>query len=317
MLKGEDNSERDYAHFGPPLILSVDQVFAKIRNLVYRHMPGGYLFPVEISKYDDWVIRESLHNSIAHQDYRLSGRVNVVEEPDAVLFTNLGNFLPGSVEEVILKDAPPEFYRNRFLAEAMVDLNMIDTIGSGIKRMFNVQRKRNFPMPDYDLNEPGKVKVRIIGKIMDERYTRMLMQRTDLGLWEVIALDKVQKGKPLTENEFRLLKSGRLIEGRRPNLFVSAEVAAATETKADYIRKRAFDKPYYKKMVEDYVRRFRVATRAELDKLLMEKLSEALSAKQKRNFITNLLQEMRRQKIIQPIKGKRGRGSQWELYKAI
>lgn len=152
---------------------------------------GGWLFPVEISQYDAWVIRESLHNCIAHQDYRLNGRVNVVEEPDAILFTNLGDFLPGSVEEVILKDAPPEFYRNRFLAEAMVNLNMIDTIGSGIKRMFTQQRQRNFPMPDYDLSEPGKVKVRIIGKIMDERYTRMLMQRTDLGLLEVIALDKV------------------------------------------------------------------------------------------------------------------------------
>ena len=35
-----------------------------------------------------------------------------------------------------MRDAPPEVYPNRFLAEAMVNLNMIDTIGSGIKRMF-------------------------------------------------------------------------------------------------------------------------------------------------------------------------------------
>ncbi len=315
LLKGEDNIEKDYAHFGPPLLLSVDRVFSKIRNLVYRHMPSGQLFPVEISQYDAWVIRESLHNCIAHQDYRLNGRVNVVEEPESILFTNLGDFLPGSVEEVIRKDAPPEFYRNRFLVEAMVNLNMIDTIGSGIKRMFNMQRQRNFPMPDYDLSEPGRVKVRIIGKILDERYTRMLMQRTDLGLWEVIALDKVQKGRPLAENEFRLLKNKGLVEGRRPNLFVSAEVAAATETRAEYIRKRAFDKQHYKKMVEDYLRRYHVATRAEIDKLLVEKLSEALTDEQKRNFVTNLLQEMRREERIRPVKGKRGKGAEWELYK--
>ena len=317
LLKGGDNIDRDYAHFGPPLLLSVDQVFSKIRNLVYRYMPNGQLFPIEISQYDAWVIRESLHNCIAHQDYRLSGRVNVVEESDSLLFTNLGDFLPGSIEEVILKDAPPEFYRNRFLAEAMVNLNMIDTIGSGIKRMLTMQRQRNFPMPDYDLSEPGRVKVRIIGKVIDERYTRMLMQRTDLGLWEVIALDKVQKDKPLTENEFRLLKNKRLVEGRRPNLFVSAEIVAATETKAEYIRKRAFDKQHYKKMIDDYLRRFHVATRVDLDKLLVEKLSEALTDKQKRNFITNLLQEMRRGRIIQPVKGKRGRGTEWELYKEV
>jgi len=315
VIKDAHGLEKDYAHFGPPLLLAVEQVFAKIRNLTYRHLPDGHLFPTEISQYDPWVIRESLHNCIAHQDYSLAGRVNVVEEADSLLFTNLGEFLPGKVEEVIRKDAPPEFYRNRFLADAMVNLKMIDTIGSGIKRMFNVQRQRNFPMPDYDLSEPGRVKVRIIGKVIDEKYTRMLMQRTDLDLWDVIALDKVQKGRPLSENEFKLLKTKRLIEGRRPNLFVSADVAAATETKADYIKKRAFDKKYYKKLVEDYLRKFHRATRADFNKLILNKLSDALDSEQKRHFVTNLLQEMRRKKIIRTIEGKRGAGAEWELYK--
>jgi ATP-dependent DNA helicase RecG len=315
LLRDELELEKDYGHFGPPLLLAVNQVFSMIRNLTYRHLPSGELFPIEISQYDSWVIRESLHNSIAHQDYRLNGRINVVEEPDSLLFTNLGDFLPGSVDEVIRRDAPPEFYRNRFLAEAMVNLNMIDTIGSGIKRMFTKQRDRNFPMPEYDLSEPGRVKVRIIGKVIDERYTRMLMQRTDLSLWEVIALDKVQKGKPVSDEEFKLLKKRRLIEGRRPNLFVSAEVAAATETKADYIRKRAFDKQHYMKLIESYLKKFQVATRADFDKLILEKVSDALTADQKKNFVRNLLQEMKRNKIVRNVGGKRGKGAKWELYK--
>jgi ATP-dependent DNA helicase RecG len=270
---------------------------------------------LKISQYDSWVIRESLHNCIAHQDYLLGGRINVVEESDSLLFTNLGDFLPGSVEAVIRRDAPPEFYRNRFLAKAMVNLNMIDTIGSGIKRMFTKQRDRNFPMPEYDLSEPGRVKVRIIGKVIDERYTRMLMKRTDLNLFEVIALDKVQKGKPVTDDEFKMLKKNQLIEGRRPNLFVSAAVAAATETQADYIRKRAFDKQYYMKMIESYLKKFQVATRADLDKLILEKVSDALTADQKKNFVRNLLQEMKRKKIIRNISDRRGMGAKWELYK--
>jgi restriction endonuclease S subunit len=68
--------------------------------------------------------------------YPMGGRINVVETPDTLLFTNLGSFLPGTVEEMIRSDALPEIYRNPFLAQAMVNLNMIDTIGSGIKRMF-------------------------------------------------------------------------------------------------------------------------------------------------------------------------------------
>jgi ATP-dependent DNA helicase RecG len=206
-------------------------------------------------------------------------------------------------------------YRNRFLAEAMVSLNMIDTIGSGIKRMFTRQRERYFPLPDYDLSESGRVKVRIIGKVVNERYTRMLIDRMDLDLWDVIALDKVQKGKFITEEEFKSLKRKRLIEGRRPKLFVSAKIAAATDTKADYIKKRAFDNQHYMKMIGDYLAKFGTATRRDFDKLLLDKIPDALSPEQKRNFVTNLLQEMRLKGKIQPVKGKRGKGARWELYK--
>lgn len=74
----------------------------------------------------------------------LQGRINIIERPDEIIFTNVGHFIPETVETVIDQDAPQEYYRNRFLAEAMVNLNMIDTIGSGIKRMFLLQKKRYF-----------------------------------------------------------------------------------------------------------------------------------------------------------------------------
>jgi len=305
VLRNSDGMEKDYQHFGPPLILAVDQVFAKIRNLTYRYLPDMSLFPTEISQYDPWVIRETLHNAIAHQDYTLGGRVNVVEEPESLLVTNAGEFLPGSVEAVIQRNAPPEIYQNRFLAEAMFNLNMIDIIGSGIKRMFTKQRERNFPMPDYDLGESGRVKVRIIGRVLDENYTRMLIAKEDLTLMDVIALDKVQKGKSLSEEEYRRLKAKKLIEGRRPRLYVSAKIAAATETKADYIKKRAFEKKHYKDMIIAYLQEFGDAKRTDIDKLLLNKLSDALSDAQKRNFIRNLLQEMRRERTIEPLGSRR------------
>lgn len=72
---------------------------------------------------------------------------------------------------------------------AMVNLNMIDIIGSGIKKMFNLQRQRYFPLPDYDLDEPNRVKVRIIGKIINENYTRLLIKRPDLDLKTVMDIE--------------------------------------------------------------------------------------------------------------------------------
>ncbi len=177
----------------------------------------------------------------------------------------------------------------------MVGLQMIDTIGSGIKRIFEVQKKRSFPMPDYDLSDPDEVKVVISNKVLDKRYTRMLMARADLDLWDVMALDKVQKGKRLADAEFRSLKAKKLVEGRRPNLFVSAEVAAVTDDKEAYIRNRAFDKDHYKKMIIAYLEKFGEATRPQIDRLLNDKLSDALDPQQQKKFVTNLLQEMKRE----------------------
>ena len=292
VLKKANGVEGDYKHFGLPLLLAVDEVFAKVRNLTYRYLSNATLFPTEVTQYDNWVIRETLHNCIAHQDYPQGGRINLVEEPGSLLFTNVGDFLPGSVEEVIRRDAPPEVYLNRFLAEAMVNLNMIDTIGSGIRRMFQRQRERNFPMPDYDLSESRRVKVRIIGKVLDENYTRMLFEKTDLDLFDVIALDKVQKKGPLTDAEFKRLKTLKLVEGRRPNLFVSARIATVTGDKATYIKQRAFNKEHYKTLIITYLEEFGEAKRKDLNNLLIDKISDALDNEQKRNLVRNLLFEM-------------------------
>jgi len=317
ILKDKDGMERDYKHFEPPFLLAVDALLANVRNLTCRVLPGGTLFPVELLQYDDWVLRELLHNAIAHQDYPCSGRINLVEFEDRLVVANMGKFLAGDVEDVIRRDAPFSVFRNPFLAQAMVGLQMIDTIGSGIKRIFQVQKKRSFPMPDYDLMGGQEVQVRIIGKVLDEKYTRMLMARTDLDLWDAIALDKVQKRRPISDDEFKVLKKKKLVEGRRPNLFLSAEVAAATETKAEYIRKRAFDREHYKRMVVAYLEQFTEATREDINKLLVDKLSDALDDGQKKNAIRNLLQELRRQGTIRPVEGKRGAGARWELSKSV
>ena len=89
-----------------------------------------------MTQYDPFVIREPLNNCIAHQDYSLGGRINVVESEDQLIFTNVGSFIPGSIEEVIKNDAPEERNRNKFLLNAMFNLKMVETIGSGIKTVF-------------------------------------------------------------------------------------------------------------------------------------------------------------------------------------
>ncbi|MGH8568699.1 MAG: ATP-binding protein, partial [Gammaproteobacteria bacterium] len=266
--------------------------------LTLRALPSGTLFPQEIAQYDPWVIREALHNCIAHQDYDLHGRIAVVEVPDHLLLTNVGAFLPGDVETVIRQDAPQAIYRNAFLADAMVELNLIDTQGGGIKRMFETQRRRSFPLPDYDLSDPGRVAVSITGRILDERYTRLLTERTDLGLGEVMLLDRVQKRRPVGREEHRRLKAAGLVEGRYPSLMVAGTVAKATGQTGRHIRERGFDKQYYLDLILALVREHGPVGRKEVDEALVSKLPDRLTSEQKARKVHNLLQELRRSSKI-------------------
>lgn len=312
ILKDAQGMDVDYQHFGLPLLKLPDALFARVRNLTVRYMPPGTLFPTEVPQYDNWVIREALHNCLAHQDYAMGGLVRVVEKPGELIFSNLGNFIPGSVEQVIEQDVPPEEYRNRCLADAMVEMKLIDTIGSGIRRMFVLQRNRFFPLPDYLIDrERSRVEAHIAGRLIDERYTFALIRHADLTLHEVILLDRVQKRLDIAPDEVRILRGKNLIEGRAPNFFVAAYVAAAVGDAAQYTRNKGLDKAFYKGLVISHLKSFGPTRRKDFERLLLPKLPEVLNDPQKANQVRNLLQEMAKENVI--VSSGHGVGAVWAL----
>lgn len=174
----------------------------------------------------------------------------------------------------------------------LVNLNMIDTIGSGIKKMFNIQRHKFFPLPDYDLSA-DKVKAVFFGKLIDVNYAKKLAQLPELSLEEIMLLDKVAKQKQLSNEAIQALRSKGLIEGRRPNYHISSDIAKATNQEDDYIKLRGIENAYIQKIIIDYLSKFGGTLRKDLEALLMPKLSEGLSDTQKRDKIKNQLQELK------------------------
>lgn len=146
-----EGPERAYEHFGLPFFLNTTSVYRMIRNIQVRILPDDQLFAVEVSKYDQRIVLEALHNCIAHQDYSRNGRIIVTEQPDCLYFENEGRFFEGLPEDYIIGNKTPRRYRNPFLAQAMAELNMIDTMGYGIHSIHVAQARRFFPMPDFDL----------------------------------------------------------------------------------------------------------------------------------------------------------------------
>lgn len=303
-LRDEKQDVVDYEHFSVPFILTVDEILAKIHNLTLREMPGGTLFPDTMKQYDDYTIREALHNCIAHQDYTLRQRINFVENPGFLYYANGGSFIPGTLENALATNGPQRFFRNACLCKAMVHFNMIDTVSRGIKKMFTEQMERRFPMPDYEIdNEKKEVAVRIYGNAINERYTKLLKDNDTLTLHDCISLDAIQKGHRIDDEIAQDLLRRGLIEGETPNYTISLGVAKASRQLPQYTKAKGLDKARLKQMVLQLLQNAGKdgARREIIYDYLKDLLPSNKSQEQQLRYLGRLLVEMNEEGTIERI----------------
>ncbi|SNV31942.1 Divergent AAA domain [Chryseobacterium taklimakanense] len=290
-----DTEERAYEHFGMPLFLEVNNILAKIRNVQYKFFPDNQLISVEVVKYDNEVILEALNNCIAHQDYFRNSRIVVTEKINKLIFESAGGFFEGNAEDYFTGEKTPKKYRNTWLKDAMVNLNMIDSMGYGIFKMLKSQKERYFPLPDYSKSTSDEVILEIYGHSLDENYSKLLIEnKDDLHLTEVVLLDKVQKKQEITDPAAKLLRNKGLIEGRKPNYHISSSVASVTGKEKEYLQAKGIEDEYCRKIMKDYMLKFNGGERSDFENLLKDKLPDVLNEKQKKDKVKNLLQAMKR-----------------------
>jgi ATP-dependent DNA helicase RecG len=137
---------------------------------------------------------------------------------------------------------------------------------------------------------------------LNEDFARILIKNPTLSLEDTLILDKVQKQKIISEEEFKYLKKQQFIEGRKPNVFLSSQVIEPTEDeglKATYIRNKGFDDEYSKKLILQYIFKWKEASRKQIETLLFDKLSDVLDEKSKKNKIMHFLQALRKENKIE------------------
>lgn len=297
ILKSSNGDVRDYHIAHPPLILSVNEIYHKIINLKYRYMSGESLFPEMVDQYHPYIIREALHNAIAHQDYMLRGSITIVQTDDTLMFKNLGAFIPKTVEQVIKNNSPETRIRNPFLATAMVNYMMVDTIGSGIIQMFKRQSEKFFPLPDYTITDES-VEVLFTGRVIDEKYAKMLAQNKFIDLGTIILLDKIQKGKTVTKDEVEYLKSNKLIEGRKPNYIISSYVATSTGQIAIRAKAKGLTTKGYETIILESIDEYGSLFRSDIDGILENILPTNLTNAQKKTKVNHLLSKLKKDGVI-------------------
>ena len=299
--------------FTIPFLMTTTEVMHKIRNYPFKLFPKNSFLPGEGMKYDSEVILEALHNCIAHQNYAEDARIIVIERENELEFRNSGGFYDGTYEDYITGERIPNKYRNKFLAQAMANIKMIDTEGFGIHKMFVSQKDRWLPMPDYDKSDGDTVVLTLPGNVIDENYSLLLLENSDIDLTTAVLLDKVQKGKPISDEAIKMLRKEKLIEGRKPHLYVSKQIAGVTDQKVEYSKHKGLADKKCEVLLLDSLKDHNSLTKQEIVNLLWDVLPDQLDDKQKMNKIDNILRKIREDgKIVNETVGNK---SVWSLVK--
>ena len=127
--------------------------------------------------------------------------------------------------------------------------------------------------------------VTIHGELINVNYSRQLKKHPELTLDEAIALDKVQKKIPISEDEIQHLRDLKLIAGAASELQVAGKY-----TKISY--------QDYKQMILDLIAEKGSATREDIVNLIMPTLSPDETEVKRLRKITNIIAKLSKQERI-------------------
>lgn len=131
----EDNTEfRDAKEFGGSIFKQLEDSFAYLSLCNRTAATFKGLERVEWSDYPEEALREALLNALVHRDYSYSGSIIINVNDTSIEFISLGGLLPGlSADDIRSGISQP---RNRKLAEIFHRLKLIESYGTGIRKIY-------------------------------------------------------------------------------------------------------------------------------------------------------------------------------------
>lgn len=127
---------RDSKEFGGSVFKQFEDVvnYLALCNKTVSTIKG--LVRTDKQDYPEEVIREALLNALVHRDYSFSGSIIINVNDSKMEFISLGGLLPGlSTEDIRIGISQP---RNKKLAEVFHRLRLIESYGTGIRRIFKL-----------------------------------------------------------------------------------------------------------------------------------------------------------------------------------
>ena len=135
----EDNTSfLDSKEFTGSILRQLDDAYSYLMLNNRNNAEFKGLERVEHYSYPQEALREALLNALVHRDYAFSGSIIININESQIEFISLGGLLPGlSAEDIQNGISQP---RNPKLAEVFYRLHLIESYGTGIRRIFALYR---------------------------------------------------------------------------------------------------------------------------------------------------------------------------------
>lgn len=125
---------KDAKEFGGSIFKQLDDSYAYLTLCNRTAATFKGLERVEISDYPEAALREALLNALVHRDYSYSGSIIINVNDSCIEFISIGGLLPGlSADDIRNGISQP---RNRKLAEIFHRLRLIESYGTGIRKIY-------------------------------------------------------------------------------------------------------------------------------------------------------------------------------------
>ena len=130
---------KDAKEFGGSIFKQLDDTYEYLSLCNRTAAVFKGLERIEKSDYPEAALREALLNALVHRDYSYSGSIIININDAGMEFISIGGLLPGlSAEDIRSGISQP---RNRRLAEIFHRLKLIESYGTGIRRIFSLYRE--------------------------------------------------------------------------------------------------------------------------------------------------------------------------------
>src|SRR3989344_752397 len=189
------------------LIISLEELWAKINTRNYIIQLSEGLTRRNISAFNEGVMREAILNVVVHRDYKLPASVFILQDPSQIIFRNPGGFLSGITPENIYKKSA---WRNRRLAETFEKIGLVERSGQGADLIFESTIREGKGVPNYLDSSESEVSLKLSAVIKDMEFISYLeeiiaQKKIRLSIDELILLEKIkdQNAEKVTKEQVK------------------------------------------------------------------------------------------------------------------